>query len=360
MDCPTTPLETSQPPSPASTTTSSSIDIIVTPSSLPQNTHDREIHLDLPLSSPYDLSTLQPNELYNFTAKLGGINKIHARRANRHTAEDLASWRQRKLEILYLSTFGDKLLKEPWIRREIKRSNKTKISPGSFQFIDIRQYNKELDTFFQEPGSDGTHTHWVETGVGNVFAGRILIQDAFSAMKQALAENSKYRTRSLESGRYSYFVDASISKKRRLTGLAMVYKTDQDGEEPPWTTQGFQIKAILDSTQAETWAIWQALSNVRQKVQADCAESEEPSCAVAVIYSDCAGALQRMEKNDVTHHGVTKMVVEESIELRRLGVYVCLHWVPGHRGVPGNELADRVAKKSTLPMPSTSINKRMI
>ena len=39
-------------------------------------------------------------------------------------------------------------------------------------------------------------------------------------------------------------------------------------------------------------------------------------------------------------------IVAQSLELDQLGVEVQLHWVPGHRNIPGNELADLVAKKA--------------
>lgn len=45
---------------------------------------------------------------------------------------------------------------------------------------------------------------------------------------------------------------------------------------------------------------------------------------------------------------VVQRIIAQSIESQRLGVDVQLHWLQGHRGIPGNELADLVAKRARL------------
>lgn len=47
---------------------------------------------------------------------------------------------------------------------------------------------------------------------------------------------------------------------------------------------------------------------------------------------------------------VVQKIIAQSIKLQQLGVDVHLHWVPGHRDIPGNELADPVAKKARQPV----------
>ena len=185
----------------------------------------------------------------------------------------------------------------------------------------------------------------------NTFAGTIVKQDVLNAMEQALTEHTKNGTSRLETRSHSYYVDAAVSSQYELTGLAVVCKTHRDYESSPWAVQGFQINQALGSTDAEIWVILQAMRNVRQQVQADRRELGQDICAVTVIYSDCLSALERIEKVSLSHQGVTKMAIKESIELRRLGVDVQIHWVPGHRSVPGNELADRVAKIARQPIP---------
>lgn len=52
----------------------------------------------------------------------------------------------------------------------------------------------------------------------------------------------------------------------------------------------------------------------------------------------------RPEKNMLASIG--KGILEHYCELRRLGAWVEFHWVPAHTGLPGNEIADRVAALS--------------
>ena len=96
---------------------------------------------------------------------------------------------------------------------------------------------------------------------------------------------------------------------------------------------------------AETWAVWQELQVTLDKVHAELAlvKPWDP-CSIAVIYSDCEVALQRI-RNEKLSGRVVQKIIAQSIELERYGVEVQLHWVPGHRKIPGNELADLVAKK---------------
>lgn len=42
---------------------------------------------------------------------------------------------------------------------------------------------------------------------------------------------------------------------------------------------------------------------------------------------------------------MVQKIIAQSIKLQQLGVDVHLHWVPGHRDIPRNELADLVAKR---------------
>lgn len=43
---------------------------------------------------------------------------------------------------------------------------------------------------------------------------------------------------------------------------------------------------------------------------------------------------------------VIHKIVNQSIRLQELGMSIELHWCPGHRGVPGNELADAVSRRA--------------
>lgn len=67
-----------------------------------------------------------------------------------------------------------------------------------------------------------------------------------------------------------------------------------------------------------------------------------------MIYSDCIPSLQEI-KNETGWSGageVKQKILDQSKQLRRFGTKVEFHWVPGHKNVPGNVLADLVAKRA--------------
>lgn len=102
---------------------------------------------------------------------------------------------------------------------------------------------------------------------------------------------------------------------------------------------------------AEAWAIWQPLEITLEKVHTDCAcvKPRDP-CSVAVIYTDCITARRRIGNDKPGGRVVAQNIIIESIELKRLGVEVQLHWVPGHRNIPANELANLVTKMARQPI----------
>lgn len=62
---------------------------------------------------------------------------------------------------------------------------------------------------------------------------------------------------------------------------------------------------------------------------------------------------KKLDRRGVSHHNrpklavtIGRMILEQYYELRQLGAWVEFHWVPAHSGLPGNEIADRVAALS--------------
>lgn len=109
------------------------------------------------------------------------------------------------------------------------------------------------------------------------------------------------------------------------------------------------ISASCTNAVSRPWAIWQALPVTLEKVHADNAEARpQDPCSVSVVYSDCKQALRWIKKGVLKGGKVVQRIIAQSIESQRLGVDVQLHWLQGHRGIPGNELADLVAKRARL------------
>jgi len=260
----------------------------------------------------------------------------------------MAALAQKRLEREQMKESETVVLKEACMKRELKRAKRTVISPKTFLTIDIHEDGGEGDSECEPLIT--TERSAMEADP-DAFAGQIVIQDRLSAMRQALSEHAKDGTRRKEPGRHSFHVDAAVSREHGLTGIAVVHKMHRQDWASLWTAKGYRIHGTLDQMDAEAWAIWQALEITLEKVYADRAYVKPlDPCSVAVIYSDCATALRRIG-NDTSGSGVVAQnIISQSIELKRLGVEVQLHWVPGHRNIPGNELADLVAKKARQPI----------
>ncbi|KAK7193552.1 hypothetical protein PSPO01_00225 [Paraphaeosphaeria sporulosa] len=58
------------------------------------------------------------------------------------------------------------------------------------------------------------------------------------------------------------------------------------------------------------------------------------------IYTDSTSAI-RVARNP--NHPLGLHIIRKACMLTKLGLKLSLHWCPGHSGVPGNELADKIA-----------------
>lgn len=244
------------------------------------------------------------------------------------------------------------LRKEACVRRELRRAKKAATSLNYFPTIEIHTEDddeKNKINMRQEPidGPDSEKSAECKVTKPEAFAGRVEIQDYLSAMRQAISEHTKGSALLTEPGRLSFHVDAAVSQPGCHTGIAVVHKTDQQSWDSEWTATGYRIHEALDATEAEGWAIWQALQITLEKVRADRTDSKPrgPRSTV-VIYSDCQAALKWIRTGYSCDRKVVQKIIAQSIELQQLGVDVHLHWCPGHRGVPGNVLADLVSKRA--------------
>ncbi|KAG6363738.1 hypothetical protein INS49_008841 [Diaporthe citri] len=142
-------------------------------------------------------------------------------------------------------------------------------------------------------------------------------------------------------------------------GIAVAQKLDQR-----WTVHSAYTSGVTDSMQLESLAILMALQMAAQ-------EKGSGTLGEGTVYicSDSDFSLQYIEKGLIRlseqldrwevsrfsdYHRpeknlaaeIGRRILKQYYELRRLGAWVELHWVPAHSGVPGNEIADRVAMLS--------------
>lgn len=174
------------------------------------------------------------------------------------------------------------------------------------------------------------------------FPGNVYIQDPVAAVLFALSEYETCRGVNAAK-RLTFWVDASVwdGLEKGTVGIAVVHKDSRDPKD--WITQGYTIPEILPVDCAECLAIAQALHNALDLMD----RTPTPGSAV-VVFSDSRSALTSILNFDLGSrefgHAIIETILIKARELSRRGVRVFLHWVPSHQHVPGNELADWVAR----------------
>ena len=72
------------------------------------------------------------------------------------------------------------------------------------------------------------------------------------------------------------------------------------------------------------------------------------------IFSDSKEAIQQIQTTKLHQEGnVFTQIYKGLQELQRQSKQVYLYWISGHRGIPGNEMADSFAKETLLSSNST-------
>lgn len=198
------------------------------------------------------------------------------------------------------------------------------------------------------------------------FPGDVIInKDAAQARLFALTEDAASRadavgvTAEPSVGRTALWTDASCpmtsaDDRMRDCGIGVVYRPQhmQRGSDE-WITEGYRIPALIEATFAETLAVFWALMIAKKRFSARRAGLEAER--TVLIFSDCKDGLScvrdfRPAEGHVDMMGMPiemlEMILNTARQLAEEGIKIELHWVPGHKGVPGNELADEVAKQA--------------
>lgn len=175
------------------------------------------------------------------------------------------------------------------------------------------------------------------------FAGEITIQPKEEAVVFALKEYSKEQKNIL--GRTVFWVDGATSGG--ASGIGVVLKEYPARTSSSWSIHGYHIPRELDPIIVELLAILKALELAEQYIP-----HSPTSSQYMVIYSDCTFALARIRDGNTDQPRlqdvITRKIAMRSVILKSHGINIHLHWVPSHVRIPGNVLADRVAKRAKL------------
>lgn len=170
----------------------------------------------------------------------------------------------------------------------------------------------------------------------------VWIRDRETALYRAMQHEQNLRPKTGQCG--VFWTDGSRLHDRRA-GAAVAYHVLSEEGSYKWTGTAYHFcpcRLLLSSDDVELYAIAVALEIAL--VQAD---PRDP----VVIFSDSHTALEFIRDwrtfDDKSHHfsrvaGVD--VLRRLAELQSANVEVRFEWVPGHSGVLGNTIADRMAK----------------
>lgn len=179
------------------------------------------------------------------------------------------------------------------------------------------------------------------------FAGQVTIRPHLEAMEYALDE---YNGRRKIPGRMTFWVDGSVSP-RGVSGTGVAFRANSRAVGSKWIVRAYTVLEFdrLGTVHAEALSVMHAL----RIALADAINNDGTSAKASdvVIFSDSVSTLQKIE--NFTHEGqywgnpLLGRIVFLANELRKIEVKLQLHWVPAHKGIPGNYLADALAKRAT-------------
>lgn len=144
---------------------------------------------------------------------------------------------------------------------------------------------------------------------------------------QALLENPTIKT-------IICYTDAAYSEQGRTALAWHIANTKM--------TRTKDAKHCRTAQEAEITAIAEALKEVGKDAQCD---------THIMIYTDSQEAIRSLKTHQETCKAV-RDIMTMAIELRMRNVKTSVHWIPGHEGIEGNELANEAAgefNRSILP-----------
>ena len=264
------------------------------------------------------------------------------------TSADREQQRRRRMR----TASETRLLENANIKREMSRARKA--ASGAQTYATFSLYDSHDDDLVKDlkiptyaintvcPSEQDI----IDRGVTR-FAGQIIIRPQLEALEYALDE---YNGRRKIRGRMAFWVDGSRSPNG-VSGTAVAFRANPRLVGSKWTVRAYTVLEFdrLGTTHTEALAIMHALRvALAEAVRND---GTDAKASDVVIFSDCATALHilkdfTLEDQDWGRSLLARIATLVN-ELSILQVKVQLHWIPAHKGIPGNYLADFLAKRAT-------------
>ena len=263
------------------------------------------------------------------------------------TLADREERRRRRMR----SASETRLLENAKIKREMARARKAATEAHNYATFSL--YDSHDDTLVKDlkiptyaidtvcPSEQDI----IDRGITR-FVGQIIIRPHLEAMEYALDE---YNGRRKLPGRTAFWVDGSRSPNG-VSGTAVAFRANPRLVGSKWTVRAYTVLEFdrLGTTHTEALAIMHALRvALAEAVRND---GTDAKVSDVVIFSDCATALHILKdftlEDQCWGRSLLARIATLVNELSILEVKVQLHWVPAHKGIPGNYLADSLAKRA--------------
>ncbi|XP_064485866.1 uncharacterized protein LOC135398386 [Ornithodoros turicata] len=217
---------------------------------------------------------------------------------------------------------------------QLTRLNRTTTGRALLQRLRDRQRSRFSCTLFTQdqlfrpiPSVPSPDAPWMllGTAIQTTLPGLPRKKDVPDAVAQFLAAE---RLQESYQDYLHVYTDASVDPGRRACALACHIPATQFS----WA-EG--LSGLLYSTDAELLAITEALDIIAKT-----------SATKAVILTDSRGALSRLN-NRYEHCPLSFRAHQKLQLLLASGHRIALQWIPSHKGIPGNEMADSLSKQAT-------------
>ena len=97
---------------------------------------------------------------------------------------------------------------------------------------------------------------------------------------------------------------------------------------------------LCSNFEAEAKAIITALKETKETFH-----TIKEKCSNLVIFTDSLSVLQALENQKISNHTIEKLKIAIHDIITTFSVKITLQWIPSHCDLPGNEAADRLAKR---------------